>query len=141
MSVHHPLAGRDVITLDDLADYPVASFHGVPKSSLHALAPAHAPSGRPIPRGPEVHDQLELINQLTLGEVVHAAVASIGRYSTDPEITERPLPGLPPAQSAPWSGTNRTGTPRSEPSPRSPPNNSPATGTATLDPEPFSRTG
>jgi hypothetical protein len=47
-----------------------------------------------------VRDQLELTNLIALGEVVHAAVASVPRHSVHPDITHRPLHGLPPARSA-----------------------------------------
>jgi DNA-binding transcriptional LysR family regulator len=100
MSVHHPLAAREVVTLEDLARYEVVSFYGVPESGLTSLAPARAPSGRRIRRRGEVRDQLELTNLIALGEVVHAAVASVPRHTAHPEITHRPLHGLPPAQSA-----------------------------------------
>lgn len=99
-SVHHPLAAREVITLEDLAEHEVVSFHGVPESSLHALAPTHTPAGRPIRRCGAVRDQVELTNLIALGGVVHAAVASVPRHSMHPDITYRPLHGLPPARSA-----------------------------------------
>jgi DNA-binding transcriptional LysR family regulator len=100
MSVHHPLAVREVITVEDLAEHEVVSFHGVPKSSLHALAPARTPAGRPIRRRGAVRDQVELTNLIALGAVVHAAVASVPSHSMHPDITHRPLHGLPPARSA-----------------------------------------
>jgi DNA-binding transcriptional LysR family regulator len=100
LSAHHPLATRDVITLEDLADHAVVSFHGVPESSLHSLVPERTPTGRPIPRRAEVRDQAELTHLVALGDVVHATVASVPRYRSHPDIDYRPLQGLPLAESA-----------------------------------------
>jgi hypothetical protein len=47
-----------------------------------------------------VRDQVELTQRIALGEIVHATVESVPRYSAHPEITQRPLRGLPPARSA-----------------------------------------
>jgi hypothetical protein len=100
LSAHHPLATRDVITVEDLADHDVVSFHGVPESSLHSLVPERTPTGRPIPRRAAVRDQAELTHLVALGDAVHATVASVPRYRSHPDIHYRPLQGLPPAESA-----------------------------------------
>jgi hypothetical protein len=100
LSAHHPLVARDVITVEDLADHAVVSFHGVPESSLHSLVPERTPTGRPIPRRAEVRDQAELTHLVALGDVVHATVASVPRHRSHPDIDYRPLQGLPPAESA-----------------------------------------
>jgi DNA-binding transcriptional LysR family regulator len=100
MGTHHPLASRDFVSLEDIAEYEVVSFYGVPPASLYSLVPANAPSGRPIRRRGEVRDRMELTNLIALGEVLHGTVAATPQYVQHPDVMYRPLRGLPPARSA-----------------------------------------
>src|SRR5215210_7680025 len=44
----HPLAERSRVSLEEIADYPVARFAKLPPELLEAWAPSRTPSGGPI---------------------------------------------------------------------------------------------
>jgi DNA-binding transcriptional LysR family regulator len=99
----HPLAGRDHITLEDLADFEVARFDGWPKELHEAWFPPRTPSGRPIPstRIPAgERSALELATRVARGELVHPTVSSVERYLGPFELTFVPIKGLRPFRSA-----------------------------------------
>jgi hypothetical protein len=105
---NHPLARRDYVTLEDLGDYEVPSFFGVPADSLASLVPSSTPSGRSIRRHPQqVSSRTEMLHLIISGEVVHPCVESVPRYYRHPDVTYRTLHGLPPAESAlVWSSAS-----------------------------------
>jgi len=55
----HPLAQRQSVTLEDLADYAVAQFDTELEEMIEALIPLATPRGRPIPRAPVSPRSLE----------------------------------------------------------------------------------
>jgi DNA-binding transcriptional LysR family regulator len=110
MAVDHPLATRGAVTLEDLGDYAVPSFFGVPAESLLALVPSHTPNGRPIRRHePDVRSRTEMLQLVIAGDVVHPCAGSVPLYYQHPGVTYRPLNGLAPVRSAlVWSTARET---------------------------------
>jgi DNA-binding transcriptional LysR family regulator len=99
----HPLAGRDHVTLEDLADFEVARFDGWPRELHEAWIPARTPSGRSIPftRIPAgERSALELATRVARGDLVHPTVSSVARYLGPFELTFVPIRGLRPLRSA-----------------------------------------
>jgi DNA-binding transcriptional LysR family regulator len=80
----HPLAGRDRVGMEDLADWPLPHAAGpVPEYWQQALVPTRTPQGRPIRRGPEVSSIQEVAAVVAAGEaicLVHAEAAQFYRW-------------------------------------------------------------
>ena len=99
----HPLAERDHVTVEELADFEVARFDGWPRELHEAFIPARTPSGRSIPftRVPAgERGALELATRVARGELVHPTVASVERYLGPFELRFVPIRGLRPFRSA-----------------------------------------
>ena len=96
----HPLADRPTVTLEDVADYPVTDCFGVPPTIMHAFVPTSTPSGRPIRRiDRSPVKPFEVASLVARGKIVHPTVPSFADFFGQPEITYRPLTGLPPLES------------------------------------------
>src|SRR4051794_6960598 len=98
----HALAGRDEVSVEELAGYRVPLFEPLPADLRDAWIPSHTPSGRPIPRVPvEVRDrgQIDLVGRIRRGEVVHPTVPAATGY-LGPGLRFVPLTGLPPMRAA-----------------------------------------
>jgi len=97
----HPLAARESVTLEDVADYHVARLDLLPREMIAELIPAQAPSGRQIRRmRRSVRRQDELTALIALGRMVHPTGTTFaGRYG-HPDIVYVPLTGMPPCRSA-----------------------------------------
>ena len=97
----HPLAERDAISIEDVADYPVAPFANVPAELVNAVVPRMTPSGRPIRRltrrPSTTHELLALIAR---GAIVHPTVPSTYEYFGHPEVTQVPISDLPDPRTA-----------------------------------------
>nr|WSY55293.1 LysR family transcriptional regulator [Streptomyces sp. NBC_00886] len=94
MPAGHRLAGKEYVTLDDIADEPVPRFPDPEFSAFWRVDPR--PDGRPAPDGPlikELEDKLELVAS---GEVV--ALAPVGAVSKGlrPDVISVPLEGVDP---------------------------------------------
>ena len=99
----HPLAQRDSVDVEELADYQVSRFEDWPKELHEAMVPSRTPGGRPIPsRRVPVGDRglLDLSVRVARGEFVHPTVASAAGYLGDLELAFVPLTGMPPLRSA-----------------------------------------
>ena len=97
----HPLAGRESVTLEDVADHLVARLDVLPKEMIAALIPAHAPSGRPIRRMRRaVGRQDDLTALIALGRIVHPTGTTFASRYGHPDIVYVPLTGMPPCRSA-----------------------------------------
>ncbi|HEV3035605.1 MAG TPA: LysR family transcriptional regulator [Solirubrobacteraceae bacterium] len=104
----HPLAGRDSVTLDDIADYDVMDMSWIfPAEICEAFVPRFTSGGRPIRRvqlrAPGIS---ELISLLAQGVVVHPTVAAYPDLFMHPStVAAIPIHGLPPMTSALlWAG-------------------------------------
>jgi DNA-binding transcriptional LysR family regulator len=97
----HPLAQRQSVTLDDLADYAVAQFDTELKEMIEALIPLATPGGRPIPRAPVSPRSLpEVFTLVARGVIVHPTVPSLGDYVAHPNVVLVPLTGMPVSETA-----------------------------------------
>jgi DNA-binding transcriptional LysR family regulator len=97
----HPLAGREAVTLEEVADYAVTPALFFSPEIADAMIPRFAPSGRPIPRlEREVRTPGDRITLVALGEIVHPTVPSLLRHFGHPGVVTVPLHGLPPMESA-----------------------------------------
>jgi DNA-binding transcriptional LysR family regulator len=99
----HPLATRDSIDLEDLADHPVVRIDSWPKELREAVVPSRTPRGRPI-RGARigVGDQalLDLPVRVARRELVLPTVASAAPYMGDLDLVYVPIAGMKPLRSA-----------------------------------------
>lgn len=97
----HPLAARQSVTLEDVADYQVGNFESELTEMLEALVPSHTPAGRPIRRSSERPRTLpEVFTLVAAGVIVHPTVASLGEYVSHPNVVLVALTGLPPSETA-----------------------------------------
>ncbi|WP_433323281.1 LysR family transcriptional regulator [Spirillospora sp. CA-294931] len=84
LAAAHPLAGRDVLRLADLAGEPAARWSGR----------ADFPDRRA--GGPVVRDSAELLEVVALGQAVALVPASVAAKNRRPDVTYRPVPDAAP---------------------------------------------
>jgi DNA-binding transcriptional LysR family regulator len=99
----HPLAERDAVDVEELADYRVPRFEGWPKEIQEAVAPFRTPSGRPIPGSRmRVGERavLDLAVRIARGEFVFATVASAFPHMGELDLAYVPMTGMPHLRSA-----------------------------------------
>lgn len=96
----HPLANRERVSIEDIADYAVAPITDSPKELIDTVMPRQTPSGRPIrrlPRRPKTpHEVTALIAR---GKIVHPTVPSFAQFYGQPGITYVPVDDMPPLKS------------------------------------------
>ncbi|MFF4129244.1 DNA-binding transcriptional regulator, LysR family [Microbispora rosea] len=95
----HPLAGRESVTYNDVADYATVDVPSAPKEVLDELFPPRAPDGRPIRRIVPVNSVGEALTHVAMGTVVYPTVASILRYYQHPDVVALPMAGASPSRS------------------------------------------
>jgi DNA-binding transcriptional LysR family regulator len=99
----HPLAERDSVDVEELADHRVPRFEGWPRELQEAVAPSRTPSGRRIPGSRlRVGERsiLDVSVRVARGEFVFATVASAAPHTAEFDLAFVPLTGLPPLRSA-----------------------------------------
>jgi DNA-binding transcriptional LysR family regulator len=99
----HPLADRDSVEVEELADAPVVRFDNWPKELHEALFPLRTPAGRPIQgRRIAVGERavFELAVRVARGELVFPTVASAVPYMGELDLAFVPIKGMPPLRSA-----------------------------------------
>ncbi|MEV7508582.1 LysR family transcriptional regulator [Streptomyces sp. NPDC090085] len=92
--VDHRLAGKDRVTLDDIADEPLPRLPDAAWNAFWRIDPR--PDGRPAPGGPlvaTVEDKLELI---AAGDAVSIAPAGSSAVHLRPDLAAIPLDGVEP---------------------------------------------
>ncbi len=99
----HPLADRDSVDVEVLADYPVARFDNWPEEMHDAVVPFRTPGGRPtagtrVPVGERA--VLDIAVRVARGELIHPTVASAPPYMGQLDLVFVPMTGLPPLRSA-----------------------------------------
>jgi DNA-binding transcriptional LysR family regulator len=96
----HPLADRERVSIEDVADYAVAPITDEPKELIDAVMPPTTPGGRRIrrltrrPRTP--HEVTALIAR---GKIVHPTVPLFADYFGQPGIKYIPISDMPPRKS------------------------------------------
>ncbi|GLW11410.1 LysR family transcriptional regulator [Microtetraspora sp. NBRC 13810] len=94
----HPLAGREPVTYNDVADYATLDVPTAPREVLDELFPPRAPDGRPIRRIVTVNTVGEALTHVAMGTVVYPSVESILRYYQHPDVVFVPIAGAPPSR-------------------------------------------
>ena len=99
----HPLARRETVSVEELADHRVLRFDNWPKELQEAVVPIRTPSGRPI-RATRIrvgeHAVLDIPLRIARGEIVWPTVASARPYMGDRDLRFVPIEGMPPLRSA-----------------------------------------
>jgi DNA-binding transcriptional LysR family regulator len=99
----HPLAERDSVDVEELADYRVPRFEGWPKELNEAVVPSRTPSGRPIPGSRfRVGERavLDVLVRVARGEFVFATVASAVPHMGEFDLVFVRMTGTAPLRSA-----------------------------------------
>ncbi|MFD7619104.1 LysR family transcriptional regulator substrate-binding protein [Streptomyces sp. NPDC059802] len=90
----HTLAGRDTVTLEDLAGVPLLTIAGdIPECWLEHQLPTRTPSGRPIGQGPSVTNFQEALTLVAGGSGALPAGAHAALYHGRPGIPYVPVEG------------------------------------------------
>lgn len=79
----HPLAGRQSITYEEIADYPVTDQRALPREMLDAFIPPRTPSGKLL-RRVEIKTIAEGLMRAAAGDTVHPTVRSFLEHSRPP---------------------------------------------------------
>jgi DNA-binding transcriptional LysR family regulator len=100
---HHPLAERESVDVEELADHELVRFDNWPKELHEAVLPSETPRGRPIsatriPAGPRAF--LDIWVRVARGEFVFPTVESAARYMGELDLVLVPITGMPPLRSA-----------------------------------------
>ncbi|MFE2023190.1 LysR family transcriptional regulator [Streptomyces sp. NPDC059499] len=93
----HPLAGRDTVTLEDLAGVALLTIAGdIPAYWLEHQLPTRTPSGREIGQGPSVTNFQEALTLVAGGNGALLAGAHVALYHGRPGICYVPVVGDKP---------------------------------------------
>jgi len=95
VSVDHRLAGKESVTLDDIADEPIPRLPDQAWNAYWRIDPR--PDGKPAPDGPLV-EQLEDKNELiAAGQAVAIVPAGVYNGQVRPDLATIPLDGVEPS--------------------------------------------
>jgi DNA-binding transcriptional LysR family regulator len=97
---NHPLAAREEVSLEDLADHRVGRLDlAAPAELSESLTPETTPSGRVIPRlDLRLQEASELIVAVALGLVVQPVTATFAQTYGHPDVVFVPLSGVVPTR-------------------------------------------
>lgn len=94
----HVLAGRDSVSLEDVADHPVFAVAGrAPAYWWDFHVPPMTRAGRPLHRLMSVSTVQELLALVAAGQGVAPMVASVPRYYGRPDLAFVPIRDMPPS--------------------------------------------
>ena len=112
----HPLAERESVSFEELADYAIPRLDGWPPGLHETMFPTRTPSGRPIPaiRIPVgERSLLEISHRIARQEIVFPTVAAAQPFGAAFDLTYVPITGIAPARSAlVWRRRERDPKPR-----------------------------
>ncbi|NGN67377.1 LysR family transcriptional regulator [Streptomyces sp. A7024] len=92
----HPLAGRESVCLEDLADCTLPGFpEAAPAYWVEAIEPTRTPSGRPIARGPVLSTFQEVEAAVVSGTTQCVVHSDAPRYYRRPGIVYIPIEDAP----------------------------------------------
>jgi len=91
----HRLAGKEYVTLDDIADEPLPRVPNPAWNAFWRIDPR--PDGRPVPDGPLVEDLQDKLEYIASGQAVAIVSAGLRAASIRPGLTTIPLEGVEPA--------------------------------------------
>ncbi|MFL6119045.1 LysR family transcriptional regulator [Actinophytocola sp.] len=91
----HRLAGKESVTLDDIADEPLPRVPNADWNAFWRVDPR--PDGRPAPDGPLVEDLQDKLEYIVSGQAVAIVSAGLRATSIRPGLTTVPLEGVEPA--------------------------------------------
>jgi DNA-binding transcriptional LysR family regulator len=94
MPVGHRLAGKEYVTLDDIADEPVPRFPDEEFNAVWRVDPR--PGGRPAPDGPFVREFEDKLEVIAAGEAVALVPAGAVKKGLRLDLTTVPIEGAPP---------------------------------------------
>ncbi|MEU2549071.1 LysR family transcriptional regulator [Streptomyces roseolus] len=107
----HPLAARDTISLEDLADVLLLTVEGeLPDYWQEHHTPARTPSGRPITPGPSVTQMQEALMLVAGGRGAFLTAAHTATYFARPGVAYVPVADAEPTgYGLVWRAGNTTG--------------------------------
>ncbi|MGI5327725.1 LysR family transcriptional regulator [Actinomadura nitritigenes] len=110
VSADHPVAQRESVSLEDLADVPLLiPAAGFPQSLLDSHLPARTPAGRPIPRGATYSYWSEVPALAAAGLGGCPVATRAAQYHHRPGIAFVPFRDAPPMDyGVVWPATGRT---------------------------------
>lgn len=94
--VGHRLAGKESVTLDDIADEPIPRFPDREFDAYWRIDPR--PGGRPAPDGPRVETVEDKLEHIAAGEAVAISPSALRAVGLRPDLTTVPLHGVAPGQ-------------------------------------------
>lgn len=101
LAADHPLAGRERVSIEDVAGYSVLPMTEQPRETLEALIPRHTPTGRPIRRlSRKAASVFQVSELIARGKIVHPTVPSAADQLGHRGIVYVPIAGLPPSRTA-----------------------------------------
>lgn len=92
--VGHRLAGKESVTLDDIADEPIPRFPDPEWDAYWRIDPR--PGGRPAPGGPPVETIEDKVEHIAAGQAVAIIPAALRTGGSRPDLTTIPLHGVEP---------------------------------------------
>ncbi|MER7642413.1 MULTISPECIES: LysR family transcriptional regulator [unclassified Streptomyces] len=94
MPVGHRLAGKECVSIDDIADEPVPRFPDEEFNAFWRVDPR--PDGRPAPDGPFVRELEDKLEAIAAGEAVAMVPAGAVRKGLRLDLTTVPIEGVAP---------------------------------------------
>jgi DNA-binding transcriptional LysR family regulator len=98
----HPLAQRESIDVEELADHELVRFDNWPKEIHEAVLPSQTPSGRPISRTRIPVGERGLLDiwvRVARGEFAFPTIPSAVPYLGELDLVFVPITGMPPLRS------------------------------------------